>query len=108
MATLFGDPGRFPAGLTEVAPGVHAWMQPNGAWGESNAGLVVGDSASLLIDTLWDLPLTRRMLAAMRPLVADAPIRMLVNTHGDGDHWWGNELVEAPEIVATAAAAAHE
>jgi glyoxylase-like metal-dependent hydrolase (beta-lactamase superfamily II) len=107
VPSLYGDPERYPAGLTEVAPGVHAWLQPNGAWGESNSGLVVGDGASLLIDTQWDLPLTRRMLAAMSPLVADAPIRTLVNTHGDGDHWWGNEMVGG-EIVATAAAAAHE
>ena len=108
MPTLFGDPERYPAGLTQVAPGVHAWMQPNGAWGEANAGLVVGDGESLLVDTLWDLVFTRRMLDAMAPLVADAPIGTLVNTHGDGDHWWGNELVGAREIVATDAAATHE
>jgi len=108
VTSLFGDPERYAAGLTEVAPGVHAWLQPNGAWGESNAGLIVGDGESLLVDTLWDLRLTRRMLDAMRPLVADAPIRTLVNTHGDGDHWFGNELVDAGEIVATEAAVAHE
>jgi glyoxylase-like metal-dependent hydrolase (beta-lactamase superfamily II) len=108
MPTLFGDPERYAAGLTEVAPGVHAWLQPNGAWGESNAGLVVGAGESLLVDTLWDLVLTRRMLAAMEPLLRDAPIGTLVNTHGDGDHWWGNELAGAREIVATEAAAAHE
>jgi cyclase len=108
VPTLFGDPERYAAGLTQVAPGVHAWMQPNGAWGEANAGLVVGEGASLLVDTLWDLPLTRRMLEALAPLTADAPIRTLVNTHGDGDHWWGNELVETDEIVATTAAAEHE
>jgi glyoxylase-like metal-dependent hydrolase (beta-lactamase superfamily II) len=108
VSTLFGDPERYPTGLTEVAPGVHAWLQPNGAWGESNAGLVVGDGASLLVDTLWDLRLTRRMLDAMRPLVSGAPIRTLVNTHGDGDHWFGNELVGAEQIVATEAAAEHE
>lgn len=108
MPTLFGDPERYAAGLTQVAPGVHAWMQPNGAWGESNAGLVVGDGDAVLVDTLWDLRLTRRMLEAMAPLTADAPIRTLVNTHGDGDHWWGNELVATDEIVATTAAAEHE
>jgi cyclase len=108
MPTLFGDPERYAAGLTEVAPGVHAWLQPNGAWGESNAGLVVGAGESLLVDTLWDLVLTRRMLAAMEPLLRVAPIGTLVNTHGDGDHWWGNELVGAREIVATEAAVAHE
>ena len=108
MATLFGDRERYAAGLTQVAPGIHAWLQPNGAWGESNAGLVVGAGESLLIDTLWDLPLTRRMLDAITPLTVHAPVGTLVNTHGDGDHWWGNELVAAREIVATAAAAAHE
>lgn len=41
MPTPFGDAERCPAGLTEVGPGVHAWLQPNGAWGESNAGLIV-------------------------------------------------------------------
>jgi len=108
VATLFGDRERYAAGLTPVGENVHAWLQPNGAWGESNAGLVVGDGASLLVDTLWDLPLTRAMLDAMAPLVAAAPIRTLVNTHGDGDHWWGNELVGAGEIIATDAAATHE
>jgi glyoxylase-like metal-dependent hydrolase (beta-lactamase superfamily II) len=48
------------------------------------------------------------MLDAMSPLVAAAPIRTLVNTHGDGDHWFGNELVAGREIVATDAAVAHE
>jgi hypothetical protein len=45
---------RFEGGLTEVGAGIHAWLQPNGLLGESNATLVVGDGASLLIDTLWD------------------------------------------------------
>lgn len=108
MATLFGDRERDAAGLTHVAPGVYAWLQPNGAWGESNAGLVVGTGESLLVDTLWDLRLTRRMLEGMRRLVEKAPLRRLVNTHGDGDHWFGNELVGGQEIVATDAAAAHE
>lgn len=108
MATLFGDRERYAAGLTQVAPGIHAWLQPNGAWGESNAGLVIGTGESLLVDTLWDIRLTRRMLDAMSPLVEAAPIRTLVNTHGDGDHWFGNELVGGREIVATDAAAAHE
>src|SRR5690554_1028704 len=88
-------PPRFEGGLEEVGPGVHAWLQPNGGLGESNAALVVGDGASLLVDTLWDSRLTRRMLAAMAPLIESAPIGVLVNTHSDGDHWWGNGEVPA-------------
>jgi cyclase len=96
---------RFEGGLTEVGLGIHAWLQPNGLLGESNAGLVVGDGASLLVDTLWDPRLTRQMLAAMNALTADALIETLVNTHSDGDHWWGNQEVAGAEIVATEAAA---
>jgi glyoxylase-like metal-dependent hydrolase (beta-lactamase superfamily II) len=84
---------------------VQAWLQPNGSWGESNACVVAGDGASLLVDTLWDVRLTARMLDAMRPLVDRAPIATVVNTHSDGDHWWGNQLVAGAEIVATQAAA---
>jgi len=102
--TLHGRPAAYEPGLHELADGVHAWIQPNGAWGESNAGLVVGDGASALVDTLWDQRLTRAMLAAMAPHIAAAPIALAVNTHSDGDHWWGNaELPAAAEIVTSAA-----
>jgi glyoxylase-like metal-dependent hydrolase (beta-lactamase superfamily II) len=105
IAPLRTSSARYGGGLQEVAPGVHAWLQPNGSWGESNAALVVGDGASLLVDTLWDVRLTDRMLGAMRPLVQQAPIATVVNTHSDPDHWWGNQLLAGAEIVATQAAA---
>ncbi|HEX6021340.1 MAG TPA: MBL fold metallo-hydrolase [Solirubrobacter sp.] len=103
---LHPGPKRFEGGLVEVGQGVHAWLQPNGLLGASNAAVVVGDGASLLVDTLWDPRLTRRMLSAMAPLVANAPITTLVNTHSDGDHWWGNSEVAAAEIITTASAKA--
>ncbi|MCC7496988.1 MAG: MBL fold metallo-hydrolase [Bryobacterales bacterium] len=103
--TLSGSEPRYQGGLQAVAEGVHCWLTPNGNWGESNAALIAGHGASLLVDTLWDLPLTFRMLSALEPVVANAPIRHLVNTHSDGDHWFGNELVGAETIIATEAAA---
>ncbi len=98
----------YTKGLHEVADGVYAYLQPDGGWGWSNAGLIAGDGASMLIDTLFDLRLTAEMLAAMAPVTADRPITALVNTHANGDHCFGNELVAGPgvEIVASAAAAA--
>jgi cyclase len=54
IAPLHPGSVRFEGGLTEVGPGLYAWLQPNGLFGESNAGLVVADGASLLVDTLWD------------------------------------------------------
>ena len=104
--TPLGNVAEFAGGVQEVAAGIFAWIQPNGGLGESNAGLVVGDSESLLVDTLWDETLTHRMLEALAPARAGAPIRTLLNTHGDGDHWYGNGLLGGCEIIATDAAAA--
>lgn len=98
--SLMGATARFSGGLRDLGSGTYAWLQPNGEVGESNAGLVVGDGESVLIDTLWDLRLTRRLLAAAAEPTRDAPITMLINTHGDGDHCWGNQLLRGAEIVA--------
>ena len=69
VTPLTGRPARFQGGLREVGPGAYAWLQPNGAWGEANAGLVVGSDESLLIDTLWDESLARVMLDGARAKV---------------------------------------
>jgi cyclase len=97
----------YELGLHEVADRCHAYLQPDGGWGWSNAGLVVGDGASLLVDTLFDLPLTARMLESMAAVTVTAPISTLVNTHANGDHCYGNQLVDHAEIIASAATA-HE
>lgn len=100
---------RFPyrKGLQDLGRGAYAWLAPNGSWGWSNAGLVVDGEASLLVDTLFDLALTREMLDAMRAAEprAAARIDVLVNTHANGDHCYGNALAGAAEIVASRAAA---
>ncbi|MDH4364808.1 MAG: MBL fold metallo-hydrolase, partial [Acidimicrobiia bacterium] len=96
----------YDKGLHEVADGVFAYLQPDGGWGWSNAGLVVGDEDSLLVDTLFDLKLTAEMLEAMALHTGPRPIRTLVNTHANGDHCFGNQLVTGAEIIASAAAAA--
>jgi glyoxylase-like metal-dependent hydrolase (beta-lactamase superfamily II) len=102
--SLLGEATRFAGGLHDVADGVLAWLQPNGDWGESNAAVVVGSGEALLVDTLWTPWLTRRMLNAVVAQV-QAPISTVVNTHSDGDHTWGNQLVAHAQIVATRKAA---
>ncbi len=99
--TLTGAPARFKKGLQELAPGVWAWLQPNGAWGEANAGLVAHEDEALLVDTLWDEPLARKMLAAMEAALGGRSLTRVVNTHSDGDHWWGNAAVPSSAEIIT-------
>ena len=103
--TRYGEKPYYQEGLYEIAERTYAWLVPNGSWGESNSGLVVGTDESLLIDTLWDVPLTRAMLLAMDHLVVRAPIKTLVNTHSDGDHFYGNQLLSDARIITSKASA---
>ncbi|MGH1504731.1 MAG: MBL fold metallo-hydrolase [Acidimicrobiales bacterium] len=107
-----GTHSTYTRGLHEVADGIFAYLQPDGGWGWSNAGLVRGDGSSLLVDTLFDLALTAEMLETMAPVTGTAPVSTLVNTHANGDHCYGNQLVAGAErggsveVIASAASAA--
>jgi cyclase len=101
------SPPRYKRGVHEVGDGLYAYLQPDGGWGWSNAGLVAGDDDGLLVDTLFDRRLTERMLAELRAAVpAAARIGTLVNTHANGDHCYGNQLLAGARIVASARTAA--
>ncbi len=94
-------------GLQEIGDDLYAYLQPDGSWGWSNAGLIVDGGSTLLIDTLYDLRLTEQMLSEMRRAVpATARIDTLVNTHANGDHCYGNSLVQGARIVASERTAA--
>ena len=101
--TRYNETPNYAEGLYDLGNKLYAWMVPNGSWGESNAGLIVGDGEALLVDTLWDLNYTRGMLSAMRPLLDANPLKYVVNTHADGDHFWGNECVADKEIISSQA-----
>lgn len=93
----------YTRGLHDLGNTVYAYLQPNGSWGWSNAGIIVDGEASLLVDTLYDLTLTGEMLATMRRSIPAAErIDMLVNTHANGDHCYGNQLVGDARIIASA------
>ena len=95
---------NFSKGLHDLGNGCWAYLQPDGGWGWSNAGLIEDAGKSLLVDTLFDLPLTREMLGEMRRSVpAAGAIDTLVNTHANGDHTYGNQLVEGATIVSSRA-----
>lgn len=95
---------RFTKGLHDLGNGCYAYLQPDGTWGYSNAGLIVDSGESLLVDTLMDLKLTREMLDRMRAAEPSAAsIGTLVNTHSNPDHTNGNQLVDNAQILASAA-----
>ena len=101
-------PIPYARGLHSVGDRVWAWTLPDGGYGWSNAGLIAGDGGSLLVDTLFDLPLTREMLAAMRPITDGAPITDAVITHSNGDHTHGNQLLDGSVRIIAARGTAEE
>jgi cyclase len=92
----------YKKGLHDLGNGCFAYLQPDGSWGWSNAGLIADSGQTLLVDTLYDLKLTREMLDRMRASVpAASSIGTLVNTHSNADHTFGNQLVEGAQIIAS-------
>ena len=97
---------QFTKGLHDLGNGCFAYLQPDGTWGWSNAGLIESRGETLLVDTLMGVNLTRDMLEEMRRKVPAAKhIDKLVNTHSNPDHVLGNQLVADAEIIAARATA---
>lgn len=83
--------------LRALAPHVWACFQEDRGLGCSNSGLVAR-GGGLVVDTFWDLPHTRRLIAEYARVHA-GPVRQVVNTHHNGDHCWGNQLFPDAEII---------
>jgi cyclase len=97
----------YTKGLHDIGGGCYAYLQPDGTWGWSNAGLITDGKRSLLVDTLFDVKITADMLETMRRAVpAAAAIDTVVNTHGNPDHCFGNQLLDGATIIASREAAA--
>lgn len=95
----------YPRGLADLGNNCYAWMLPDGSWGWSNSGLIVGDGESLLVDTHFDLALTQEMLDGISSLTDAAPLRYSLISHANGDHYFGHQLLpDNVEIIASEAA----
>ncbi|WP_136634755.1 MBL fold metallo-hydrolase [Pseudooceanicola onchidii] len=90
--------------LENLGNGLYAWVQGDGSWGWSNSGLIVGeDNQTVVIDTLFTGRLTQDMLEAYaRAEPAAKTVDVLVNTHHNGDHTFGNHLVGGARIIGSA------
>src|SRR5689334_22621896 len=98
----------YTKGLHELGDGLFAYLQPDGGWGWSNAGLITAGGTSLLVDTLYDHKLTREMLDAMAPLTAANPIEQAMNTHANPDHCFFFYLLPTTTEIYTSATTASE
>jgi glyoxylase-like metal-dependent hydrolase (beta-lactamase superfamily II) len=84
--------------FNEVAPGVFVHRHPVL---DVNVGLILGDDAALVVDTLWEgAPLLHEIRS-----ITDLPLHV-VNTHHHFDHCYGNSAFAAFPIWAHTEAAA--
>ncbi len=98
---------QYEKGLHALGNNAWAYLQPDGGWGWSNSGLIIDGEDSLLVDTLFDEHLTADMLRQIDDATGlkSSDITTLVNTHANGDHTFGNSLVERARIIASEATA---
>ncbi|MDF1854068.1 MBL fold metallo-hydrolase [Pseudooceanicola sp.] len=91
--------------LHDIGNGLFAWVQGDGSWGWSNSGLICGDDDKVvMVDTLFTGRLTQDVLDAYRRAVPAADvIDVLINSHSNGDHTYGNHLVEGARIIGSTA-----
>jgi cyclase len=88
--------------VEQVGPGIFAIIHtdavhnyPTGTvnWPHGNTGVIVGNSAVLVIDSDFYPGRARADIALIRRLT-DKPVRYLVNTHWHGDHTHGNVVYQ--------------
>ncbi|MDQ0489479.1 MBL fold metallo-hydrolase [Streptomyces cellulosae] len=90
-----------PVRLEEIADGVFAYVQPEGGWCVSNAGVLVGKDLTAVIDTTATESRARALSTAIGT-VSVAPVGLVVNTHFHGDHTFGNAIVGNGRAVVVA------
>ena len=96
----------YTRGLQRIGDSCYAWFEPPGSWGLANSGFLVSDGEVLVVDTQNDMPRARALRESVRQVDSSAVITTVVNTHCDGDHWFGNQFFEGARILATTEAAA--
>lgn len=56
----------------------------------SNVTLIINESDVFVVDAGYTARAARAAIAQIQKL-SDKPVRYLINTHGHGDHYWGNQ-----------------
>ncbi|WP_321493873.1 MBL fold metallo-hydrolase [uncultured Desulfobacter sp.] len=93
VQSVMGQPGK--PELKKITESVYAYTGvPMGTPGNifsTNAGIVIGNDAVLVVDTLTSVKEAEGFAADIRK-ISDKPIRYVVNTHYHLDHVFGNSL----------------
>src|SRR5512147_644372 len=83
----------------KLAKDVYAFLQPPLICC-SSAGVIVGDRAVIVVDSLTNAAMTQSLLAEIRR-VTDKPIRFLINTHSHFDHVYTNHLFPEATVISS-------
>jgi glyoxylase-like metal-dependent hydrolase (beta-lactamase superfamily II) len=98
------DPAKAPLRLVEVAPGVHAALQPEALrFNDCNAALLVTEAGVAVIDPpqrVAAMQWLRRRADALAETSGAAKRRVLVTTHWHLDHSLGGSLWRAEALAA--------
>ena len=95
--------------MGEAAERDRVWLVENGGWDERvlvcrcgatvDAHIVVSERYVVLIDTLINPRTAAAMLDIARERLTGNRQLLVVNTHADWDHCWGNQLFAGPDAV---------
>ncbi|MDS1268952.1 MBL fold metallo-hydrolase [Lipingzhangella sp. LS1_29] len=86
----------------ELAPGVFAYVQPDGSWFLNNTGIIVApevEGGVVMVDHVATERRGRALMGTVERLGAGRALTTLINTHHHGDHTFGNYLVPAGTSV---------
>jgi glyoxylase-like metal-dependent hydrolase (beta-lactamase superfamily II) len=90
--------------------------RPNAGWDprlrvfragdEVDTGALIAERVVVMVDTMSTPELARGIVEALRPELATRPL-LVVNTHADWDHAWGNAAFDGPDAAVPAPIIAH-
>jgi len=92
---------NWESGMQELADGVFAYIQPNGAHGNagcSNAGLIVGPEHCIVVDTLGTNSMHETFLREIRR-VTSKPVGRVLLTHHHVDHVLGTHRFRSACVI---------
>lgn len=91
-----GEPAEAPLRMVEVAPGIHAALQPEALrFNDCNAAIIVTEAGIVVIDAPQRVAAMHWLREQADALAKDPPKRVLVTTHWHLDHSLGNSLWRA-------------